>query len=183
MIAVILNGGRSTRFGEDKSNFSIGNLTMVEVVFNKLCEVFEKVILVGKPHPKLPYVVDKYFKGPVGGLLTALELLDEDVFLIGCDMPCVMPEVVKRMLKFFNNDVDAVVPMLSDGFHPLHAIYSKRMEKHLRKSLLEDCSFKTAFKYARVVFLTEEDFKDIKGWQKSFININTKADLKLLEVI
>ncbi len=184
MIAVVLNGGRSTRFGEDKSEFPINNSTMVEIVVSKVQMVFNRVVLVGKPHPKIPYILDKYFVGPIGGLLTALETFEEDVFLVGCDMPCIMPEVVKRMVKLFDDKIDALVPKLSDGFHPLHAVYSRRMIRHIRHALLAgNNSFREVFLLVNVKYLTDADFSDIPNWEKSFININTKADLRLLEVV
>jgi len=180
--AIILNGGSSSRFGEDKSRYPIGSKPMIEHIYEKLKSVFDDVVLVGRPYKNFPHIVDVYKAGPVGGVLTALEVLEDDLFVVGCDMPFLMPTVVLRMLNFFK-DVDAVVAKLDDGIHPLHAFYSESMKIYFSYSIeYGNASFRDAFEQCNVLYLTKEAFQDIHDWQKSFVNINTKSDLKVYEV-
>lgn len=184
MIGVILNGGKSKRFGEDKSKYLLQAKPMIEHVFERLSRVFDQVILVGKPYKEMKFIEDHYTAGPLGGVLTALEILDDHVFVVGCDMPLIMPEVLRSMCQLFEKqDIDALVPKLADGLHPLHAIYNKRIQENLRWSMrIADNSFRAAFNRSRVLYLEEDFFEKISNWRQSFINVNTKSDLISLEV-
>lgn len=184
MRAVILNGGSSKRFGEDKSEYLIGTKPMIEHVYERLSKVFNKVVLVGKPYKGLQYVRDRYSAGPLGGVLTAIEIFEDDLFVVGCDMPFILPDVVESMICLFEAEkTDAVVPRLSDGIHPLHAIYSRTIKENLVWSMVcADSSFRVAFDHSKVLYITEDFFREIPNWKWSFVNINTKSDLKFLEV-
>ncbi|HOJ88375.1 MAG TPA: molybdenum cofactor guanylyltransferase [Pseudothermotoga sp.] len=184
MIGVILNGGNSERFGEDKSTYLLRTKTMIEHVYQRLTSVFDRVVLVGKPYKNMQYVEDQYKTGPVGGVLTALNVLKDNIFVVGCDMPFVQPAVIRKMWSHFEkSNVDAVVPKLLDGIHPLHAFYNVSIKENLIWSMkYADSSFHSAFDRAEIDYLTEDFFKTIPDWEWSFFNINTKSDLRFLEV-
>lgn len=184
MIGVILNGGKSKRFGEDKSKYLLQKRPMIEHVFERLSKVFGQIVVVGRPYKSLKFIEDHYKAGPTGGVLTALETLDDHIFVVGCDMPLIIPEILRLMRQFFEEqDVDALVPKLADGLHPLHAIYNKRIQENLRWSInFADKSFRAAFSHSNVLYLQEDFFEKIPNWRQSFANINTKLDLISLEV-
>jgi molybdopterin-guanine dinucleotide biosynthesis protein A len=73
--------------------------------------------------PGLPEIIDRFDRGPLGGLATALEATDEPFFLFGGDMPFLSPEGIERMRARF--DGRTLVPRGSSGrWEVLHAIYS-----------------------------------------------------------
>ena len=45
ILAVVLAGGKSKRFGEDKNQAKLGNLTLLEHVLEKVTKKFKKIFL------------------------------------------------------------------------------------------------------------------------------------------
>jgi molybdopterin-guanine dinucleotide biosynthesis protein A len=73
--------------------------------------------------PGLPEIRDRFDRGPLGGLATALSTTDEAFFLFGGDMPFLDPEGLRRMRSQF--DGRTTVPLDSTGtWQVLHAIYA-----------------------------------------------------------
>jgi molybdopterin-guanine dinucleotide biosynthesis protein A len=81
------------------------------------------------------------------------------------------------MGKIGSNDV--VIPHLSDGYHPLHAVYSRRclpfMERLIEKDDLRIVNF---FKKVRVKEVSGKDLSRVDPDFSSFININTPEDVR-----
>jgi len=46
ILAVVLAGGQSKRFGEDKNQAKLGNITLLEHVLAKVTKKFEKILIV-----------------------------------------------------------------------------------------------------------------------------------------
>ena len=44
ILAVVLAGGQSKRFGEDKNQAKLGNITLLEHVLAKVTKKFEKIL-------------------------------------------------------------------------------------------------------------------------------------------
>jgi len=184
LIAVVLNGGKSVRFGTDKCSYILESKPMVEHTIDTLKDLFDEIVLVGKPYRDFYFIKDELCVGPVGGVLTALKRLQRDIFVVGCDMPYIQPAVVNFMREIFERSkADVVLASLADGLHPLHAFYSTSMIEHLTWSIeYANASFRASFERANVIYLTEESFSHIPNWQKSFINLNTQHDLEVLKV-
>ncbi|MGB9630078.1 MAG: molybdenum cofactor guanylyltransferase, partial [Thermodesulfobacteriota bacterium] len=76
---------------------------------------------------------------------------------------------------------DVILPKTNDGFQPLHAIYSKNCQKAI-KIILEEGKNKILDFYpmVKVKIIEEDKFKNLDPELKSFININTPEELKIL---
>lgn len=106
--AIILAGGRSSRFGRDKLAEPIGARPMLEVVIDSLRPILSDILVVGAKGrtPALPpdvkLAVDRVeFEGPLSGLSSGLAVLDptvDQVLVAGGDMPSLVPAVLKRLL-------------------------------------------------------------------------------------
>jgi molybdopterin-guanine dinucleotide biosynthesis protein A len=71
----------------------------------------------------LPEIVDRFDRGPLGGLATALAASEEPFFLFGGDMPYLDPSSIDRMRSEF--DGRTLVPLGPTGhWEVLHAIYA-----------------------------------------------------------
>ena len=46
ILAVVLAGGQSKRFGEDKNQVKLGNITLLEHVLSKVTNKFEKTLII-----------------------------------------------------------------------------------------------------------------------------------------
>ena len=46
IIGIILAGGKSSRFGEDKSNIRLGNKTLLDHTINKIEKEFNEILII-----------------------------------------------------------------------------------------------------------------------------------------
>jgi len=106
--ALILAGGRSSRFGRDKLAEPIDGRTMLDHVVDRVRDVATDVVVVAAAGASidLPSDVevvhdDRSFEGPLAGLGVGLRAVDpgvERVIVVGGDMPTVVPAVLARLV-------------------------------------------------------------------------------------
>jgi molybdopterin-guanine dinucleotide biosynthesis protein A len=92
---IILAGGKSSRFGEDKALYRYNGKPMVEYAIDVLGTICENILLItNKPDEyskfnDIKLVHDKYLGcGPLGGIHAGLlESKNEDNLIVSCDMP------------------------------------------------------------------------------------------------
>lgn len=182
---VILSGGESSRMGVNKAFIEIQGKRIIDSIVKLLSILFPEVIIV--TNTPLDYacinarIVTDIFpqKGSLGGIYTGLFYSSHPHSLVvACDMPFLRREVIEYMTgKIGSNDV--VIPHLSDGYHPLHAVYSRRclpfMERLIEKDDLRIVNF---FKKVRVKEVSGKDLSRVDPDFSSFININTPEDVR-----
>lgn len=185
MTGIILSGGRSSRLGMNKAFLEIEGERLIDRTVKKFRGLFSEIILVtNEPllylDQDITLVTDIYKgKGPLGGLYAGLFYASFDyAFLCACDMPYLNPEFIRYMMGKVP-EYDIVVPETADGFHPLHAIYSRRCLPTIKSLLLRDRLKMTGcFKGMKVLYVPETVIRryDQQGWM--FLNINTEQDLQ-----
>ena len=117
--AVVLAGGRSSRFGSDKLAFEIDGRTMLDHAVAAVGAVTSHVILVLAPGTEMPlalassvagHVHDSLaFEGPLAALAAALEVIETPVALVVAgDMPRMVPAVLQRLASTAGADRPAV---------------------------------------------------------------------------
>jgi len=186
---VLVAGGKSRRMGQDKRFLSLGGRTLLERTLAVLDSLFSEVlVVVSEPLPETVAlghrVVMDLIPGcaTLGGLYSGLHSSSHDrIFAVGCDMPFLSVAVIERLAEL-DRGADVVMPRLSTGLQPMHAIYSKaclapleRMAtaENLRvQDLCQDESLSV-----RVV--AEDELRAVDPNLLSFFNINTPADLEL----
>ena len=149
LTGLILAGGRSRRFGEDKSRHVINGRAMIEHVVEAVAVVAEALLIsVGADGaevdcPPIRQVVDRYADaGPLAGLHAGLAAAETPWLLaVACDMPFITPEVLRALTAVRGPKVDAVVARSPDGrLHPLCACYHQNIvpvvEAHLEAGTL-----------------------------------------------
>ena len=115
---VVLTGGASTRMGTDKAFVEVDGQPLVLRVVEALRSAgADPVATIGGDLDRLRALgVDAYPDreaglGPLGGIVTALEVLDaEIVFVAACDLIALSGEAVREVLDAMTPDADAVVP-------------------------------------------------------------------------
>jgi molybdopterin-guanine dinucleotide biosynthesis protein A len=130
----VLAGGSSRRMGSDKATLILGDGKMMgEAPVHALVEAGAAVVRVIGGDPALaaragvPHVADEYpGQGPLGGLLTALNLCRHEViFLMACDMPRASPSGVGTTLRGLAG-ADVAVPLVGGQMQYLHSAWRVR---------------------------------------------------------
>lgn len=190
---IVLGGGQSIRMGCDKRRLHWEGEPFLDRVCGVMNTLFDEVILVTAKndydcsHLPVRLVTDKIpGKGSLGGLYTGLiEAKTPAVFVVACDMPLLEKKCISRICLFSGID-DVLVVKLSSGIQPLHGRYSKDcvpiIERMIQK---EDLKIQNLVSHSslKVDILEESLFDDIDPYRRSFMNINTPADLEFARKI
>lgn len=124
--AVVLAGGRSSRFGSDKLVAGLDGRPLLEHVLGAVRAVDPAidVVVVSAPgvhravEPSVRVVADELaFGGPLAGLATGLAAIGpeiERVVVVGGDMPWLVPAVLGRMLAVLAADQTVEAVALDD---------------------------------------------------------------------
>ena len=108
--AIVLAGGRSSRFGRDKLAEPIDGRPMLQHAIDAVRQVATDIVVVtapdGAPVPEAATDVvvahdRRSFEGPLAGLSTGLAAFDpqvERVVVVGGDMPTLVPAVLRQLL-------------------------------------------------------------------------------------
>ncbi len=147
--AIILCGGQSRRMGRPKAWLSFGPeklLTRIERILSEVVSVRIVVAAAEQSVPPLPSDViltrDRDpDRGPLEGLRAGLEAAGEQAdafFVSGCDTPLLKPDFVRTLFHLLAPGYDAVVPRDDQHYHPLSAIYHRRVRPHVEQLLSEN---------------------------------------------
>jgi molybdopterin-guanine dinucleotide biosynthesis protein A len=131
--AAILAGGKSRRFGSNKALAPWFTGYVIDAVVQAAMGACQEVIIIAnEPEPYsysgLPVFPDILpGLGPLAGLQSALcHAKAEKIFLLGCDMPLLNPELLNLMWEI-PTWAPVVIPGTPRGLEPLHAIYHKSL--------------------------------------------------------
>ncbi|OPY08394.1 MAG: putative molybdenum cofactor guanylyltransferase [Syntrophus sp. PtaB.Bin001] len=185
MTGIILAGGKNSRIGKNKAFLEIAGERLIDQTIRIFRQLFPEVILVtNEPHLYLnqdvTLVTDIYKeKGPLGGLYAGLFYASfEKAFLSACDMPYLNIEFIRYMMERAEG-YDIVIPETSEGYFPVHAVYSRRCLPSIKGLLIKNRLKMTGcFKGARVLFIPESVIKSYDPEEKMLLNINTDQDLQ-----
>lgn len=186
LTGVVLAGGRSSRFGENKALADWRGRPLVQAVVDSLLEALPKVLVVTKNASELAFleservsvIEDLCADGhPMGGLFTALHVLTtRHAFVAACDMPFVRPELIKA-LWHSRADYDAVIPVWRERRQPLCGVYSRGCAGLIRASIDADSlGISRLFDTLRTRFMLEGEVKGVDPQGLSFMDIDTRED-------
>jgi molybdopterin-guanine dinucleotide biosynthesis protein A len=143
--AIVLAGGRSSRFGRDKLAEPIDGRPMLEHAIDAVREVATDIVVVAAPNasPMVPpgtaiIYDDHAFEGPLAGLATGLTALDpavERILVVGGDMPTLVPAVLERLLGLVDR-ADAVILEDDAGPRPLPMAARRSIVRPVAERLL-----------------------------------------------
>ncbi|MBU0672619.1 MAG: molybdenum cofactor guanylyltransferase, partial [Candidatus Margulisbacteria bacterium] len=182
--AIVLAGGRSSRFGTDKAFVKVGGSTIIESLLFPLSLIFEKIIVVtnhAEKFQKFPVeLVEDRIKGlgPLAGLHSGLLASDQQRnFVVACDMPLLNPRLIQYICSVPYGQI--VVPRIKDKVEPLHAVYSKACIPIIEEQIASgDYKIQNSFGKADVCYVEEEAIRKFDPSLTSFLNINLQKDLK-----
>jgi molybdopterin-guanine dinucleotide biosynthesis protein A len=169
--------------GRDKGLVSVNEEPMIAHVLRelKLLKISTKIIANNAAYKKfkLPVYSDVIpEKGPMGGLLTAMENTGaEMILLIACDMPFITVNAIERLLK--DADKEHIIASMSNRkINPLFSVYPVILKEEIRKRITEgDLKMTDFILKNQHVLLPFENEKS----SKMFENINTEEERKEAE--
>lgn len=170
-----------------KPMLPFGSERMLERVVRRLGQAVEAVLVVASPGQELPalpaevrVVHDRaQGRGPMEGLyvgLSALEPESEAAFVVGCDVPRLVPAFVTRMTQLLGNHAMAVP--VSEGFlQPLAAVYRREVAEAAARLLAagELCP-RALFETLPTRRVSAAELLDADPEMASLDNINQPAD-------
>jgi len=184
-----LAGGKNSRMGTKKSFLTIDGVRLIDKMLDVYQDIFAEIIIVTNDplsyteFPDTVVVTDIYKeKGALGGIYTGLFFASHDYsFVAACDMPFLRKDFIIYLTEQVDK-YDIVVPQLSDGFQPLHAVYSQNCLSSIKRLLSANKLKITGFyKDMRLLSIPEEKIKPFNKDGRLFLNINTPKDLKRID--
>ena len=190
ILGVILAGGKSRRFGEDKSKIKLGNKTLLEHVIDKVEKEFSELLIISNNQnyrftSKRIFLVQDFIKGQLGPLIGALsamkwvELNNKNYKWIAtfpCDTPFFDIKIIEYLkIKSFETKKKLVFLKSEEKRHNIFGLWSLDLKDILENDIKNNIR--------KVEIWADKIGSDIinieKGKFDSFLNINTKDDLEI----
>ncbi|MEE2710112.1 MAG: molybdenum cofactor guanylyltransferase [Gemmatimonadota bacterium] len=179
---IILAGGKSRRFGENKALSMFQGEWLIERLIRSVRQVTDEVLLVTNTPAEyaflgLPMTGDlKPGCGSLGGIYTGLKTMDTSHGIcIACDMPFVSSSFLMYMVDFADGVNDVVVPRSDYGFEPMCAVYSAACVGPIERKLNEgDLKIIRFYDEVKVKIITTDDTELFT--RQILFNVNTRED-------
>jgi len=197
--AVILAGGSSRRFGQNKGLLELAGIPLVLHVVDKALPVVDEAVVVVSSdaqrraftcllQDKATVVVDKFEKqSPLVGALTGFERVrGKHSLLLPCDTPFISNRVLSLLLDLCINRNAAIprwpneyVEPFQAAYHTESALRAAEIALKEKKSDMQSMILPmTRVRYISTLVLRQMDPKLL-----TFFNVNTPEDLKRAEAI
>ena len=131
---IVLAGGESSRMGTDKSDLIYKGRSFLEIQADKAQALQIRDVLVsgyrGSLQTNYPIIPDQTAgKGPLGGLATCLEAIENDrALVLSVDAPLVPAEVLKKLVAYaINSTCKAVISKCGQHQYPLIGVYHRSL--------------------------------------------------------
>jgi molybdopterin-guanine dinucleotide biosynthesis protein A len=182
--ALILSGGENKRLPIIKGFLEIKGRKIIESNVVLLREIFDGVIISTNTPERYSYLGVPMIgdvincRGPMTGILSALITLKEpEIFVTACDMPFIMPALIRYIIGRWAGRWEAVIPIFNGKPQPLLGIYSTKLMLNMEKSIRNRRKGLREFLNTRKVhYIEEEKVREIDQEGRSFVNINTIQD-------
>ena len=188
ILGVVLAGGKSKRFGEDKSQVKLHGKILIDYILSEIMDQFNEILVVTnnpirfKDSSKI--LITKDFKeglGPLGGILTAMKWIKDqkkDYEWIST-FPSDTPFFTNKELKIFYENIDIKKSKLffiknKETRHNIFGLWSLDLLKKLETDLQK--GERKVEVWADTVGVETINIEYEK--RDPFFNINTKEDLE-----
>jgi molybdopterin-guanine dinucleotide biosynthesis protein A len=181
---LILAGGKSSRFGQNKALVEVGGVRLIERVIRVMGSVFQQLIIITNTpdeyaYLKLPMIEDLIKGlGPLGGLYTGLESISTEAgFFVACDMPFLSEPLIRHILEC-RDEFDLILPKIDWKIEALHGLYNRSCLPAIRE-LIDSQQYQVIrfFPKMRVKYIGEAEIREYDPELKTFFNINEPREL------
>ena len=187
ILGVVLAGGKSQRFGEDKCQVKLGDKLLIDYILSEIIDEFKEVLLISNNKikyinsNKISLVEDtKMGLGPLGGILTAMKWIRQNnkSYKWISTFPSDTPFFKKQILNNFLEEIKDYEGKLffinsNDTRHNIFGLWSIDLLESLEKDL--DNGERKVEMWANKIGVKSINMKFEN--KDPFFNINTKEDL------
>lgn len=180
---LILSGGESRRMGYPKHRIHVGGRTIIKHIQTSLDQLFAELLLVGYDLPRKPkgirFVADIHsIKCPLGGIYSGLRASRTNLcFVVACDMPYIVPNLVDLVLRR-TAGADVAVPIARGFFEPLCAAYRRSTLPTIERALRDQrLKVSALYRDLRTNVVAEDEVRSVDPHLLSFRNVNTPCDM------
>ncbi|AUX09385.1 molybdenum cofactor guanylyltransferase [Halalkaliarchaeum desulfuricum] len=201
--AVVVAGGRSTRFGgADKAVADLAGTPMIRRVADRIVDVVDAVVIncrddqvpaireamAGYPR-RVTFAVDpEPDRGPMAGIMTGLRGVesiagpDAPAFVVACDMPFVDPGFIEHLFDRVDG-YDAAVPRLDDRwFQTTQAVYRAEPMAAACEAALDRGERKIIEPLFDLEYVVIEEAEALEHTTRgAFENLNTREEFRRAE--
>tara|TARA_B100000900_G_C20439049_1_gene658227 strand:- start:325 stop:939 length:615 start_codon:yes stop_codon:yes gene_type:complete len=194
ILGVVLAGGKSQRFGKDKSQVKLQDKLLINYILNEIINEFKEILIVANKNINFmqskKISITKDFEkglGPLGGVLSAMKWIKEKKkeYKWISTFPTDTPFFTKKELTFFYENIDINESKLffikdKNKRHNIFGLWSLDLIEHLEKDLFKGERKVELWADSIGVKIINIDYKK----PDPFFNINTEEDLKkAIEII
>ena len=189
ILAVVLAGGKSKRFGEDKNHIKLGEKTLLEHVLFKINNQFEEILIVSsntleiQKIKKITIIPDCFEDfGPLAGVLSSMKWVKENqktyqwIATFPSDTPFFETSIIEEYKKRIKlNESSLYFVKSNNKRHNIFGLWSIDLLETLEDDLINN-DFRKVEEWANKIGVKTIDVK-IKKFDP-FFNINTKEDFE-----
>ena len=188
ILGAVLAGGKSQRFGEDKSQVKLNGKFLIDYILSEIIDEFKEILIVSnnqikfKNYENISLINDfKKDQGPLGGVLSAMKWAKEKnnkykwISTFPVDTPFYKKEILQKFLSEINSKESKLFFIKSNNTrHNIFGIWSIDLMKKLENDLNEGQRKVELWANSVGVKVIDIDFIN----DDPFFNINTKGDLE-----
>ena len=189
IIATILAGGKSRRFGVDKSTTKLGDKTLIEHTISKIEKKFSEILIISnnqeiKVDKKNVFVLKDCIQGQLGplvGVLSAMKWVETNnkkydwVATFPCDTPFFDISIIDEVKRFSKKNNKKLYFLKSgEKRHNVFGLWSIQLKDILEEDI--NNNFRKVEEWANKIGLETININNKKF--DSFLNINTQEDLE-----
>ena len=188
ILGAVLAGGKSQRFGEDKTQVKLGDKLLIDYILSEIIEEFKEILVVSnssidfRKSEKISVIKDiKKNLGPLGGVLTAMKWVKDNnkdykwISTFPADTPFFKHSILQKFLQDIQPEKSKLFFIKSNNTrHNIFGLWSidlmDKLEEDLNKGerKVEVWANSIGVKTINIEFQNEDPF----------FNINTKEDLE-----
>ncbi len=188
ILGVVLAGGKSQRFGQDKSQVKLQDKLLIDYILSEIVSEFNEILIIANENINFmqskKITITKDFKnglGPLGGVLTAMKWIKEKKreYEWIATFPTDTPFFTKKELKFFYENISIDKSKLffiknKNTRHNIFGLWSLDLIEQLEADLLKGERKVEVWADSIGVNVVNIDYKT----SDPFFNINTEEDFK-----
>ena len=189
ILAVVLAGGKSKRFGRDKSQVKLGNKILIDYILSEIIDLYKDILIVtNEPikflnSDKISITSDiKKGLGPLGGVFSAMRWVKDNrknykwISTFPIDTPFFKKEHLSKFYKKINLDKSNLFFMKSKNTrHNIFGLWSLELFEKLELALNK--GDRKVELWANEIGVKTIDFEHENN-NDPFFNINTEEDLE-----